>query len=199
MAKEIIGLTGGIATGKSTVSNYLSQKYHLPIYDADIIARKAVEKDSPIWQRIVNRYGKDILNPDGDLNRRQLGEIIFNQLAQKQWLEQQIHPFVRDYFTNSIAQTNEPLIVLVIPLLFEVKMTDFVTQIWVVSCSLEQEIDRLVKRNNLTITEAKTRINSQIPLAQKVAQADFVLDNQGSLENLYSQIDRKIQKEMQNA
>ena len=192
MTKEIIGLTGGIATGKSTVSKYLSDKYDLTIYDADVIARQAVEKNSPIWQRIVDRYGKEIINQDGDLNRRQLGQIIFNQLAEKQWLEQQIHPFVRDYFTNLIAQTNEPVIVLVIPLLFEVNMTDLVTEIWVVICSLEQEIDRLMKRNNLTITEAKTRINNQIPLAQKVAQADFVLDNEESLQDLYRQIDRKM-------
>ena len=187
MIKQIIGLTGGIATGKSTVSRYLEEKYKLPIYDADIIARQAVDKGSPILRKISDRYGQDILNQNGELNRSQLGEIIFNQPTEKQWLEQQIHPFVKNYFIEQIQQTNEPFIVLVIPLLFEAKMTNLVTEIWVVTCSLETEIDRLITRNKLTLTEAKTRINNQIPLAQKVAQADFVLDNEESLQDLYRQ------------
>ena len=190
MIKQIIGLTGGIATGKSTVSRYLEEKYKLPIYDADIIARQAVDKGSPILKKISDRYGQDILNQNGELNRSQLGEIIFNQPTEKQWLEQQIHPFVKNYFIEQIQQTNEPFIILVIPLLFEAKMTDLVTQIWVVTCSLEQQIYRLINRNNLTLTQAKTRINNQIPLAEKIKQADIVLDNQGILEDLHSQIDQ---------
>ncbi len=186
---KIIGLTGGIATGKSTVSQYLSDRYNLPIFDADIIAREAVELNSPILQKIVDRYGSNITNEDGTLNRSQLGQIIFNNKNEKKWLEKQIHPFVYNYFKSIIEQSNKPLIVFVIPLLFEAKMTDLVSEIWVVYCSLEQEIDRLVKRNNLTLSEAKTGIYSQIPLTEKIKQADVTINNQGDLMELYSEID----------
>ena len=164
-------------------------KYHLPIFDADIIARKAVELNSPILKKIVARYGEKITNEDGSLNRSQLGQIIFNHPSEKQWLENQIHPFVYDYFQSIIKHSNEPLIVFVIPLLFEAKMTDLVSEIWVVTCTFEQEIDRLMSRNNLTLTEATARINGQIPLTEKIKQAHVVINNQGNLQELYSQID----------
>ena len=188
--QKIIGLTGGIATGKSTVAKYLAEQYSLPIFDADIIARQAVELDSPILTKIVDRYDYDILNQNGSLNRAKLGHIIFNDHQEKKWLENQIHPFVYDYFQDIIKQRNDPIIVFVIPLLFEAKMTDLVTEIWVVYCSLEQEVDRLIHRNNLTPAEAKARINSQIPLNEKIQFADVVLDNQGNLSELYTQIDQ---------
>ena len=186
----IIGLTGGIATGKSTVSKYLSTQYHLPVFDADIIAREAVAINTPILKNISRRYGDKILTVDNNLNRQELGKIIFNNPQEKQWLEQQIHPFVYQSFQKIISQSTAPIIVLVIPLLFEAKMTDLVSQIWVVSCSLEQEIDRLTQRNKLTFTEAMSRIESQIPLNKKVALADIVIDNNGNLKQLYSQIDQ---------
>ena len=188
--KNIIGLTGGIATGKSTVAKYLSTRYFLPIFDADIIARQAVELNSPILAKIVDRYGDKITHQDGTLNRGKLGQIIFNNSQEKQWLENQIHPFVYNYFQNIIKQANNPLVVFVIPLLFEAKMTDLVTEIWVIYCSLDQEIDRLIKRNNLTFKEASARIKSQIPMPEKLQQADVVIDNQGSLKELHSQIDK---------
>ena len=188
--KNIIGLTGGIATGKSTVAKYLSTRYFLPIFDADIIARQAVELNSPILAKIVDRYGDKITHQDGTLNRGKLGQIIFNNSQEKQWLENQIHPFVYNYFQNIIKQANNPLIVFVIPLLFEAKMTDLVTEIWVIYCSLDQEIARLIKRNNLTSKEASARIKSQIPMPEKLQQADVVIDNQGSLKELHSQIDK---------
>ena len=188
--QKIIGLTGGIATGKSTVSQYLFDRYYLPIFDADIIARQAVEPNSPILAKIFDRYGNQITNQYGSLNRSELGNIIFKNKEEKQWLEKQIHPFVYNYFTDVTKELNEPLIVFVIPLLFEAKMTDLVSEIWVVSCTLEQEIDRLIQRNNLTLTEAKARIQSQIPVTEKIQQADVVINNQGNLSQLYDQIDR---------
>jgi dephospho-CoA kinase len=193
--KYIIGLTGGIATGKSTVAQYLNEQYSLPIFDADIIARQAVELNSPILQRIVDRYGNQILHPDGSLNRAKLGQIIFHDAQEKQWLEKQIHPFVYDYFQDVINRVNDPIIVFVIPLLFEANMTDLVTEIWVVYCSLEQQIARLLCRNNLTLEEAQRRINSQIPLTEKLPQADVVINNQGDLQKLYVQIDRIMSRQ----
>ncbi|MEO1401400.1 MAG: dephospho-CoA kinase [Cyanobacteria bacterium J06635_1] len=190
MARRIIGLTGGIATGKSTVSAYLETVHHLPVLDADVYARQAVALGSPILVELAQRYGDDILLPDGNLDRAKLGEIIFNNADEKRWVEQQIHPFVRQRF-QTIAQTYVPkqTLVYVIPLLFEARLTSLVTEIWVVVCPLAQQLERLMARNRLTQAQAQSRIKSQMPLREKIAQADVVLDNTGDRENLFRQID----------
>ncbi|MEM1255192.1 MAG: dephospho-CoA kinase [Cyanobacteria bacterium P01_H01_bin.21] len=188
--QRIIGLTGGIATGKSTVSDYLARRHHLPVLDADIYAREAVALGSPILAALHQRYGKDILLEDGCLNRRHLGSIIFNQPDEKLWVEQQIHPFVRLRFTQ--VRSEYPLtqtLVYAIPLLFEANLTHLVSEIWVVTCTLEQQQQRLMERNQLSEAEAQTRINNQHPIGKKVAQADYVLDNSTTKANLYQQVD----------
>lgn len=190
--QKIIGLTGGISTGKTTVANYLASQYHFPILDADLYAREAVIKDSPVWTKIVERYGEKLLLEDQNLDRHQLGEIIFHDPEEKAWLETQIHPFVRDCLIREINQLESDIIVLVIPLLFEAKMVNLVTEIWVVSCHYEQQVQRLMNRNNLTLEEAEIRINNQLPLEAKKAQADLVLDNSSSSEFLYQQIDQYL-------
>ena len=187
--QKIIGLTGGIATGKSTVSQYLSMQYNLPIFDADIIAREAVAVNSPIWHNIIDRYQQQVVDDDGNLHRGNLAKIIFHDETEKKWLENQIHPFVYHSFQQIITDNKEALIVLVIPLLFEANMTDLVTDIWVVSCELTLEIDRLMRRNNLTYSEAQMRIKSQMPLGEKIQRADIILHNNADLNSLYSQID----------
>jgi dephospho-CoA kinase len=192
MSRRIIGLTGGIASGKSTVSNYLENIYKIPVLDADIYAREAVEKGSAILERIFQRYGRKVKTEDNSLNRQQLGEIIFNNPEEKIWLESQIHPYVRECFKRHLEQLEAPIVVFSVPLLLEAKLTHLVTEIWVVSCGLEQQIQRLMSRNNLTREQAIARINNQMPLAEKIALADIVLDNSGDLEALYTQIDRAI-------
>ena len=187
--KRIIGLTGGIATGKTTVSNYLAHRYQLPVLDADIYAREAVQVGSPIHSKICDRYGSGVQLPDGTLNRKRLGEIVFSNPAQRQWLEQQIHPYVRDRFQSDLNTLVAPTIVLVVPLLFEAGMTDLVTEIWVVSCSAEQQLRRMIERDRLSLEQAQSRINSQLPLAEKVARADVVLDNSSTPEALLKQVD----------
>lgn len=191
-SKRLIGLTGGIGTGKSTVSNYLSQKYHLPILDADIYAREAVATGSSILKNIFERYGDRVKLTNDILDRTALGEIIFDDPQEKQWLENQIHPFVRRRFDRELQHLKEPTVVLSIPLLFEAELTDMVTEIWVVNCDRQLQIARLQQRNGLTPEQALTRINNQLPLFQKVASADVVINNNSSLENLYTQIDRAI-------
>ncbi|UKO95992.1 dephospho-CoA kinase [Nostoc sp. UHCC 0870] len=189
MTKRIIGLTGGIATGKTTVANYLANVYDLPILDADIYARDAVSIGSPILDAIAQRYGQEILLPDGSLNRSQLGEIIFSHPAERQWIDSIIHPYVRDRFLKAIAESSASTIVLVIPLLFEAQMTNLVTEIWVVFCSESAQLQRLIERNQLTPEQAKARINSQLSLAEKASRADVVLDNSGNLADLLKQVD----------
>ncbi|WP_228061331.1 dephospho-CoA kinase [[Phormidium] sp. LEGE 05292] len=193
MTQRKIGLTGGISTGKTTVSNYLVNTYHLPILDADIYAREAVQIGSPILDKIAQRYGTEILLPDGTLNRQKLGEIIFPNNEERIWLEQQIHPYVRERFAEAMNQLpSNSTVILVIPLLFEAKLTNLVTEIWVVFVEEQQQIERLMQRNNLTLEQAKARINSQMPLAEKCQKADIILDNSGSLEYLYQQIDAAL-------
>lgn len=193
MTQRKIGLTGGIGTGKTTVSNYLANTYNLPILDADIYAREAVEIGSPILSKIAQRYGNEIILPDATLNRQKLGEIVFRHHEERIWLEQQIHPFVRQRFAEAMKQlSSNSTVVLVIPLLFEAKLTNLVTEIWVVFVDEQQQIERLMQRNNLTLEQAKARINSQMPLTEKCQKANVILDNSGSLEYLYQQIDAAL-------
>lgn len=192
MNRRLIGLTGGIATGKTTVSNYLATKHQLKILDADVYAKEAVAKNSPILHTIFARYGDIVRLEDGSLNRSQLGEIVFNDPQEKQWLESQIHPYVRHRFDLELQSHQDHTIVLDIPLLFEAKLTNTVTEIWVVSCDRSTQIARLQQRNRLNPTQATARIDSQLPLEAKIAAADVVLDNSGTIEELYSQIDRAL-------
>ena len=193
---RIIGLTGGIGMGKTTVSEYLAKTYQLPILDADLYAREAVEPGTIVLEAIVNRYQSKILLPDGTLDRRQLGAIIFTQPSERSWLDQQIHPHVRQALSRDrdrLIQATHQTIVMVIPLLFEAQMTDLITEIWVVSCSLDQQIQRLVQRESLSLEQATARINSQMAIAEKCDRADVVLENASTLESLLEQVDRAIQ------
>ncbi|MFH7242363.1 MAG: dephospho-CoA kinase [Spirulina sp.] len=193
MGQRIIGLTGGIATGKSTVSRYLEEKHQIPVLDADVYARQAVEVGSPVLGAIVARYGEEMLNPDGSLNRGRLGEIVFNDAQEKGWLEQQIHPVVRQCFRQAMADlADAPIVMQAIPLLFEAGLTDQVTETWVVACTPEQQHQRLMTRNGLTVEQAEARIASQMPLAEKIARADVALDNSGDVETLFRQVDQAL-------
>lgn len=177
-ASRAIGLTGGIATGKTTVAHHLETTYGLPIFDADAIAREAVAPGSAILQRIVERHGRAMLQPDGSLDRSQLGQVVFDRPSERRWLEAQIHPVVRERLAAAVREATGT-VVLVVPLLFEAKMTDLVTEVWVVRCTLQQQRDRLMERNGYDERQADARIAAQMPLEQKCQQADVVLDNSG--------------------
>lgn len=187
---RIIGLTGGIGTGKTTVANYLAERYGLPLLDADRYAREAVASESSALANIRQRYGPEVLLANGQLNRRYLADIIFADPQERQWVEAQIHPYVRDrLLEHRQAHPNAPILVMVIPLLFEAGMTDLVTETWVVYCSAAAQCHRLMARDRLTRAQAQARINSQMPLAAKIAQATLALDNSGSRSSLFAQID----------
>ncbi len=190
--KRVIGLTGGIATGKTTVADYLANSYNLPILDADIYAREAVAVNSPLLEQIVKRHGEEILLTDGSLNREKLGEIIFNDEQERLWIDSLIHPYVGDRLSLGIKETSAETLVAVVPLLFEAGMTDLVTEIWVVTCSKKQQLERLIQRNQLTLEQAQARINSQMPLTEKTKKADVALDNNSNVEKLLQQVDIAI-------
>lgn len=194
MTQRRIGLTGGIASGKSTVADYLAEVYQYPILDADIYAREAVHPGSKILQQIFERYGDFVKNADGSLNRTQLGDIIFQDSREKRWLEDRIHPFVRQRFDQALHQYGDrpPTVVCVIPLLIEANLMNLVTEIWVVTCSPDQQLQRLQQRNQFDHKDALNRIQSQLPLKEKVKFADVVLDNSSDLATLHHQVDRAI-------
>ena len=192
MQQRIIGITGGIATGKSTVSEYLNTAYGLPILDADIYAREALTED--LIAAIASRYGDRILRRDRTLDRAELGRIIFQDAAERQWLEAQIHPYVRQRLQVEAEQHQLSTVIMVVPLLFETGMQDLVTETWVVACKAEQQLERLMQRNHLSEREAKLRIASQMPLAQKIALSDVVIDNSSGDADLHKQIDAAISR-----
>jgi dephospho-CoA kinase len=202
---RIIGVTGGIACGKSTVSDYLSSHYQLPIQDADCLARELVAPGSVLLPQLQDQFGVGIFLPDGSLDRAALGLRVFQDPASRRWLEGLIHPLVRDRlqqvregFLQAAPQPTPvpipqgPGLVFVIPLLFEAGMEDLVNECWVISCDPDQQLDRLMTRNGLTRSQAMDRIQSQWPLAEKEARADYVLDNRRTVEQLYQQIDWAI-------
>lgn len=200
MGQRIIGLTGGIATGKSTVAKYLEERYGFPVLDADVYARQAVKPGSAILEAIAKRYGVQILNEDGTLDRRQLGQIIFSDSAEKKWLEQQIHPFVRQRFADDMEKLAAALtVVQVIPLLFEAGLTDQVTEVWVVSCSEETQVARLMARDSLSQEVTQTRIANQWPMAEKIKRADVVLENESTKEELYRKVDQVLADKINGA
>lgn len=202
MSQRIIGLTGGIATGKSTVADYVSKSYQVPILDADIYARDVFSPK--LLNLLQERYGSDILgdryfnNEDPNQNtnlvtqvdRAKLATIIFNSPQERVWLESQIHPYVRDRLQSEAKLYRPRLVMMVVPLLFEAKMQDLVTETWVVFCPLELELERLMQRDRLDLTAAQIRISSQMPISEKVAIADFVLDNSSTLFELFHQVDK---------
>lgn len=187
-----IGLTGGIGMGKTAISSYLAAQ-QIPVLDADVYAREAVEPNSKVLAEVVSRYGTNIVLPNGNLDRPRLAEIIFTRPAEKTWLEQQIHPFVRDRLETELRRlADSPILLLVIPLLFEAQMTDLTTEVWVVHSPQAQQEQRLKARDRLNIDQIRARIAGQMAIAQKVRQADVVLDNSSSLEALYQQVDQAL-------
>lgn len=187
----IIGLTGSIATGKSTVSAMLKAKGY-PIVDADEIARLVVEPGNPVLAKIATAFGADILREDGTLNRGKLGARIFNNEADRLALNGIIHPAVRSEMIRQKEQWLENganTVIMDIPLLFESKLQLYVDRIIVVSAKPEIQLERLIARNNLSEEEANARIASQLPVIEKEKDADAVIHNNGTLRDAENQLE----------
>ncbi|CAE22310.1 putative dephospho-CoA kinase [Prochlorococcus marinus str. MIT 9313] len=180
-----IGVTGGIASGKSSVGLYLSEQHALPLLDADIYARDALVAGSAATMAVLQRYGNAVaeagqLNPIS-IDRIALASIIFSDAQERRWLEQLIHPIVAKRFDVALADLSaEPVVVLMIPLLFEAKLSGLCSDVWLVDCSPAQQCQRLIARDGLTLKQAEQRISTQWPLEQKRPLADLVIDNSGA-------------------
>ena len=187
----VLGLTGGIATGKSTSAAVFS-RHQIPMIDGDIIAREVVQSQTPGLAAIVQEFGEEILQEDGSLDRVALAKIIFDSTEQRQKLDRLLDPFIRQAITEQIKQqkANYPLVVVDIPLLFEGHYEQEMDAVAVVYLPEEIQLQRLMKRNQLTLDEAKKRIQSQMPIEEKKKLADIVFDNSGSKDELTCQIER---------
>ncbi|WP_410983462.1 dephospho-CoA kinase [Bacillus cereus] len=186
----VIGLTGGIASGKSTVSQ-MFREMNIPVIDADIIAREVVEQGKEAYKEIVEVFGEGVLQVDGELDRQKLGSIVFHNEEKRLQLNKIVHPAVRKEMNaqkDMYIKEGVQAVVLDIPLLFESKLTALVDQILVVAVSPSTQLERLMKRNGFTEEDAKARIDSQMSLAEKVTLANKVIYNDGTIAETKAQL-----------
>jgi dephospho-CoA kinase len=192
-----IGLTGGIASGKSTVSDMLVKRGALLI-DADRVAREVVEPGSPVLQKVVERFGSDVLLPDGALNRKKLGEIVFGNPQALQDLQNIMHPSIRDLMSERLKQYEllhpDKLVVVDVPLLYESGLESMYDAVVVVYVPRTIQLERLIVRDGLTPAEAEQRLNAQMDIEYKKARANIVIDNQGDSSQTEGQVDRLLRE-----
>lgn len=187
----IIGLTGGIAAGKSAVSAILKEDYHLPIIDADVLARKVVEPGSEGLAQVAAAFGQGILHADGSLNRGKLGEIIARDEAARQKLNAITHPLVEVLYLvelETLASAGEKLVVYDVPLLLETGMDDAVDEILLVVTPPELRLARLMERDGISRDMAEAKLAMQMSDEEKIPRADAVIVNDGTREQLRSSV-----------
>lgn len=192
----VVGLTGGIASGKSTVSSFLIEK-GITVIDADVEARLAVDKGEEAYNEILSHFGNEVLQDDGSINRGKLGSIIFHDEQQRQKLNSIVHPAVRKRMIAKKEQAianGEKLVILDIPLLFESKLTYMVDKTILVYVDENIQLERLINRNGLSREDALARIHSQMPLKDKVQLAGAVINNNGSIEKTEKQLIEILKK-----
>ncbi|GAA5869285.1 hypothetical protein JCM8547_005185 [Rhodosporidiobolus lusitaniae] len=192
----VVGLTGGIASGKSTVTSLLKSS-SLPVIDLDVLARVAVEPESYALSQLVKHFGTSILRDDGTLNREALGQIVFNDEKERKVLNSIVHPAVRRLLAWELVKAwlrGEKVCVVDAPLLVEAGLWKMCGAIVVVYCSEILQLQRLRARNNLSLADAQSRLSSQAPLSSKLVYADYVIDNSGPLSDLNTQVDGVVSK-----
>ncbi|GAB6932912.1 dephospho-CoA kinase [Calditerricola satsumensis] len=186
-----LGLTGGIACGKSTVLAMFARR-GIPTVDADVLARRVVEPGEPAWREIVERFGADILLPDGRIDRKRLGALVFADEAARLDLNRIVHPRVRAAMWHEVEEAERrgaKLVVCDVPLLFESGLEDRFDAVMVVYVPPEEQLRRLMARDGLTREEALARIRAQMPIEEKRRRADYVIDNSGPLAATERQVD----------
>ncbi|HDD0313152.1 TPA: dephospho-CoA kinase [Staphylococcus aureus] len=193
---KVIGLTGGIASGKSTVSELLSV-FGFKVVDADKAAREAVKKGSKGLAQVREVFGDEAIDENGEMNRRYMGDLVFNHPEKRLELNAIIHPIVRDIMEEEkqgyLKQGYN--VIMDIPLLFENELENTVDEVWVVYTSESVQMDRLMQRNNLSLEDAKARVYSQISIDKKSRMADHVIDNLGDKLELKQNLERLLEEE----
>ncbi|SCS25870.1 dephospho-CoA kinase [Staphylococcus aureus] len=190
---KVIGLTGGIASGKSTVSELLSV-FGFKVVDADKAAREAVKKGSKGLAQVREVFGDEAIDENGEMNRRYMGDLVFNHPEKRLELNAIIHPIVRDIMEEEKQEYLKQgyNVIMDIPLLFENELENTVDEVWVVYTSESIQMDRLMQRNNLSLEDAKARVYSQISIDKKSRMADHVIDNLGDKLELKQNLERLL-------
>lgn len=183
----VVALTGGIASGKTTVSHWFAQQ-GVCIIDADIAAREVVATGSPALAQIQQHFGDDIITPEKTLNRSKLRDIIFNAPVEKKWLEALLHPLIRQHMVHEVAQSASPYAIAVIPLLIETEIPDFIDEICTIDCSLETQRKRLSLRDNTHTEIIEQILTSQATREQRLFFAEQIINNDEDEENLLKQL-----------
>ncbi|HCY1412675.1 TPA: dephospho-CoA kinase [Staphylococcus aureus] len=193
---KVIGLTGGIASGKSTVSELLSV-FGFKVVDADKAAREAVKKGSKGLAQVREVFGDEAIDENGEMNRRYMGGLVFNHPEKRLELNAIIHPIVRDIMEEEKQEYLKQgyNVIMDIPLLFENELENTVDEVWVVYTSESIQMDRLMQRNNLSLEDAKARVYSQISIDKKSRMADHVIDNLGDKLELKQNLERLLVEE----
>jgi dephospho-CoA kinase len=193
---KLVGLTGGIASGKSTVAKIL-ERLGAAVINADDLSREVVEPGKVAWQEIIDAFGTRVLQPDRTLDRQKLRTVIFSDRDGRKKLEAIIHPRVRALAEERIREhtaAGYSIIVYEVPLLFEGKLHEWLRPVILVACDVDKQQSRLQERDHLTQTEAQKHIDAQMSLAEKRRLADYVIENDGNLEELEQQVQVVLKK-----
>ncbi|HDR2752764.1 MULTISPECIES: dephospho-CoA kinase [Enterobacter] len=185
----IVALTGGIGSGKSTVADAFS-RLGIPIIDADIIARQVVEPNTPALKAIEAHFGREVINADGTLNRRQLRECIFSDSSEKAWLNALLHPIIHQETQRQITEARSPYVLWVVPLLVENQLQKKADRILVIDVSPETQIERTMTRDHVSREHAEQILAAQVTREARLAVADDVIDNNGAPDALASDVAR---------
>tara|TARA_B100000745_G_scaffold254952_1_gene177547 strand:- start:2442 stop:3071 length:630 start_codon:yes stop_codon:yes gene_type:complete len=180
----VVGLTGGIGSGKTAVSDYFAS-LGVPIIDTDVISREVVAKGTPALNAVRDKFGPDVLTQDGELNRRQLRSAIFNAPELKKWLEQLLHPLIRQEVGQQLALANSDYAIVAIPLLAENWPYPYINRVLVVDVPEEVQLQRACARDSMSIEQAQAIVGQQAPRQQRLRIADDVIDNTDSIEQLH--------------
>ena len=187
----VVGLTGGIGSGKSTIAELFAE-LGVSIVDADLIARQVVEKGSPLLAEIAAHFGPEILLEDGALNRAALREKVFNHESEKQWLNQLLHPAIRHEMLQQLAAQRMPYCIFMVPLLIENKLTALCQRVLVVDVSEQTQLTRASQRDNNSLALIKNIMQSQVSRSERLQHADDVINNDADLSESLPQLKQKV-------
>lgn len=196
MSKFVVGLTGGIGSGKTTVANLFAAE-GITLVDADIVAREVVAPGSTGLEAIVTHFGAEILTSEGELDRAKLRQRIFSHPEEREWLNQLLHPMIRQEMLAQVEKATSAYVIMVVPLLFENGLDRLVNRTLVVDISPELQINRTVKRDNVDASQVNNIISSQCSRSEKLARADDIIDNQGEISTLKREVQALHQRYLQ--
>ncbi len=184
-----VGLTGGIGSGKTTVAEFFAA-LGVPVIDTDELARDVVRRNEPAHKEIVQRFGSDMFDDDGALNRAKMRQLIFRDPLKRKALETILHPRIRDATRKRLAEVDAPYVVVVVPLLVETGFDDLVDRILVVDCDEALQVQHVISRNGLTPEDIRRIMAAQLSRTERLAHADDVLDNNGDRSQLQQAVTR---------